>query len=67
MTFEEALLAMKEGKKVIRPIVHFVPRMIKGDTFVEVYTTTDNKEYYCKIGCIDSSSILAKDWEIVDG
>ena len=66
MRFEEALKCMREGKKVIRPIVHFVPRMIKDDRFVEVYTTTDNKEYYCGIACIESRSILAEDWEVVE-
>ena len=65
MRFEEALKCMREGKKVIIPVVHFVPRMIKEDRIVEVYTT-NNEEYCCGIGCIDSNNILSEYWEVVE-
>ena len=64
MKFEEALQAMRKGKKVKRP-VHFVPRTIKKGKIVEIYKNKDNKNMYISLDSMNTCNIMAGDWEIV--
>jgi hypothetical protein len=65
MRFEEALKAMREGKKVKRP-VQFVPRTIKNGKIVEVYKNHNGKLMYEPLDTMNTCNITAGDWEIVD-
>lgn len=61
MDFSQALLLMKQGKKVKRKIAHS-KWSIKGDTLVEKTSATEYeyKGYVCRM---PTESILADDWE----
>ena len=48
MRFEEALKAMREGKKVKRP-AQFVPKTMKNGRIVEVYKNKDGKRLGSRI------------------
>lgn len=66
MTFEEALKAMREGKKVKRP-KQYNPRTIFEENIVEVVTWEHNRVIdYEPLNSIRCTNILAEDWEIID-
>jgi hypothetical protein len=65
MRFEEALKAMRDGKKVKRP-VQFVPKTIKNGKIVEVYKNNNGKLMYESLDIMNTCNIIAGDWEIVD-
>ena len=65
MKFEEALKAMREGKKVKRP-VQFVPRTMKNGRIVEVYKNPNGELMYEPLDTMNTCNIIAGDWEIVD-
>lgn len=65
MRFEEALKAMREGKKVKRP-VQFVPRTMKNGRIVEVYKNPNGELMYEPLETMNTCNIIAEDWEIVD-
>ncbi len=65
MKFEQALQAMREGKRVKRPI-QYVPRTIKDGMIVEVYKDTSGNPFYEPIYTINIWNIIAEDWEIVE-
>ena len=65
MKFEQALEAMRKGKKVKRPI-QFVPKTIKNGKIVEVYKDKNLKDIYEPLDCMNTCNIIAGDWEIVD-
>ena len=65
MKFEEALKAMREGKKVKRP-AQFVPKTMKNGRIVEVYKNKDGKPMYEPLDVMNTCNIVAEDWEIVD-
>lgn len=63
MTFEEALKAMRDGKKVIFKGRSY-PLTIKENCICELYRTTDN-DYYEPLQSINVCNIMRNDWEIV--
>lgn len=66
MRFEEALKAMREGKKVKRP-AQYNPRTIMENTIIEVCTWNGKEPInYEPLNSIQCSNILAEDWEVVD-
>lgn len=65
MKFEEALKAMREGKKVKRP-VHLVPRTMKNGKIVEVYKKANGKLGYEPLDTMNTCNIIAGDWEVVE-
>ena len=65
MRFEEALKAMREGKKVKRPRM-FVPREMKKNVIYEVYKSDDGRYNYVKTNVVYNTDIIAEDWEVVE-
>ena len=66
MRFEQALQAMREGKKVKRP-KQYNPRMIFDDSIIEVINWNREQPIdYEPLNSIQCRNILAEDWEIVD-
>ena len=69
MRFEQALQAMREGKKVKRPTQHN-PRAIRCNRIVEVFKWNPRekeiKDWYEPLEGINCDNILAEDWEIVE-
>lgn len=65
MKFEDALKAMREGKKVKRP-AQFNPRAIKDGRICEAYKTNKGKWDFSPIASMNCCNIIAGDWEIVD-
>ena len=66
MRFEQALQAMREGKKVKRPI-QYNPRMIYDSHIIEVLTWNEKEPIdYELLGGMQCENILAEDWEIVE-
>lgn len=64
MTFEEALKAMREGKKVIFKGKTF-PLAIKYNCICEFHQLSDGSCYYESLSMIDACYIMRDDWEIV--
>lgn len=65
MKFEEALKAMREGKKVKRP-VNLLPRAMKDGKICDVWKRANGKLVYEPLETMYCSNIIAGDWEIVD-
>ena len=65
MTFEEALKAMREGKKVKRPI-HLTPRVIRDGRICEAYKTDRGLWISLPMDSMNCCNIIADDWEVVD-
>lgn len=65
MTFEEALKAMRDGKKVKRPCM-LRKLVIKETEGIKQHIFIYHKSYGCIPYKADSDDILAEDWEIVD-
>ena len=65
MRFEQALQAMREGKKVKRP-AQFVPKTMKNGRIVEVYKNKDGKPMYESLDAMNTCNIIAEDWEFAD-
>lgn len=65
MRFEEALKAMREGKKVKRP-VQFNPRTIKDGIICEAYKTDKGIWQYFSMDSMNCCNIIAGDWEVID-
>ena len=65
MRFEQALQAMREGKRVKRPI-HLFPFSMKQGRIVAIYKGDNGKDKYCFVEEMFTSNIIAGDWEIVE-
>lgn len=65
MKFEYALKAMREGKKVKRPI-QSVPKTMIGGKIFEVYKMEGQEISYSKLDSMNCINIEADDWELVD-
>lgn len=65
MRFEQALQAMREGKKVKRPI-HILPFSMKQGRIVAVYKGKNGKDKYDFVEGMYTSNIIAGDWEVVE-
>lgn len=65
MKFEEALKAMREGKKVKRPWYNEV-YVISHNEIRYRYTFGKGEVYEFGLNAIQKEDILAEDWEIVD-
>lgn len=63
MKFEEALAAMREGKKVKLPLIY---PSIKELRIVNEVLLIKNKRKYEIASSIPHGAILAEDWEIID-
>ena len=68
MRFEQALQAMREGKKVKRPTQHN-PRAIRNNRIVEVFKWNPKEkliaDWYESLDSINCDNIMSEDWEIV--
>lgn len=65
MKFEEALKAMRDGKRVKRP-VNLLPRAMKDGKICEVWKGANGKLVYEPLEIMYCSNIIAGDWEIVE-
>ena len=66
MKFEQALQAMREGKKVKRPS-QYNPRTIFDGSIIEICRWNGKEPIdYEPLNSIQCSNILAEDWEIVE-
>jgi hypothetical protein len=69
MRFEQALQAMREGKKVKRPTQGHA-RAIRLNMIVEVFKWNPREkeinDWYEPLDGINCDNILAEDWEIVE-
>lgn len=69
MRFEQALQAMREGKKVKRPI-QSNPRAIVHNMIVEVFKwnprENEVKDWYEPLDGLHIENIMAEDWEIIE-
>ena len=65
MRFEQALQAMREGKKVKRPIYDVV-YVISNNEIRYRHTFGKCEVYEFGFNAIENTDILAEDWEIVD-
>lgn len=63
MKFEEALKAMREGKRVKRPI-QSVPKSMIGGKIFEVYKDGKQNVIYSKLDSMNCVNIEADDWEL---
>lgn len=65
MTFEKALKAMREGKRVKRPC-YSVEYFINGSN-IKYIQKIDGKEYdFGGANAINGEDIMSNDWEVVD-
>nr|DAQ84093.1 MAG TPA: Protein of unknown function (DUF2829) [Caudoviricetes sp.] len=64
MKFEEALKAMREGKRVKRPI-QSVPKSMIGGKIFEVYKDGKQNVIYSKLDSMNCVNIEADDWEVM--
>lgn len=64
MRFEEALKAMREGKKVKRPI-QLTPRVMRDGRICEAYKTDKGIWKFIPMDGMNCCNIIAGDWEEV--